>query len=115
MIFQKPFEEMTYAELSRAAITLESLYRDTNDPRYRALPLPSAPAIDAALAFVVAGWPVVDPLTRYRLAQRLGKTDLVASHDARFLQDIAVDRVVEIGAADAQPDGGREGEGLGQT
>jgi ATPase subunit of ABC transporter with duplicated ATPase domains len=39
---------------------------------------------------------------------------LVASHDTRFLADIGVDRVVEIGADDgpgAQPDG----EGLGQT
>src|SRR5258706_12662 len=53
-----------------------------NDARYRALPLASAPTIDAKLAFVVSGWGVLDPLDRYRLAQKLGKAELVKNHDA---------------------------------
>ena len=40
---------------------------------------------------------------------------LVASHDARFLEDIAVDRVVEVGAPEGGPDPQGDDEGLGQT
>jgi acetyl esterase len=61
-----------------------------NDPRYRALPLAGAsgsdpgsdPGTDATLAFVISGWGVLDPLARYKLAQRLGKAELVKNHDA---------------------------------
>jgi acetyl esterase/lipase len=35
---------------------------------YATLPLPEAPELDAALTYVVMGWPVIDPLSRYRLA-----------------------------------------------
>lgn len=37
-----------------------------HDPRYAALPQPGAP--DGRVAFVVACWPVIDPLARYRYA-----------------------------------------------
>ena len=40
-----------------------------DDARYRALPLPEAPGLDARVAFVVSGWGVVDPLARYGLAK----------------------------------------------
>jgi acetyl esterase len=53
-----------------------------HDSRYRALPLAGTPELDATLAFVVSGWGVLDPLARYQLAQRLGKTELVKNHDA---------------------------------
>jgi acetyl esterase len=40
-----------------------------DDPRYRALPLPEAPDLDAHVAFVASGWGVVDPLARFGLAK----------------------------------------------
>ena len=41
------------------------------DPRYAAIPLPSAmPAVDATLAAVAMLWPVINPLSRYRHALR---------------------------------------------
>jgi acetyl esterase/lipase len=51
------------------------------DPRYRSLPLPEAPAIDARVAFVISGWGVLDPLLRYHLAKKAGDADLVQKHD----------------------------------
>ncbi|HET7095201.1 MAG TPA: alpha/beta hydrolase, partial [Thermomicrobiales bacterium] len=55
-----------------------------HDPRYAALPLPEAPDVDAALAYVLAGWPIMDPYARYRFAQRTRRNDLIAAHDAYF-------------------------------
>lgn len=39
------------------------------DARYRATPLPSDGQIDARAAFVIACWPVIDPLGRYHYAK----------------------------------------------
>lgn len=50
------------------------------DPRYTALPLPEAPGIDARLSCLVACWPVVDPLARYRMAQQTGRESMVKGH-----------------------------------
>jgi len=50
------------------------------DPRYAALPLPEAPAVDARVGFVISGWGILDPLLRYRLARRAGNTDLLDNH-----------------------------------
>ena len=52
------------------------------DPRYRALPLADAPAVDARLAFVISGWGVLDPVLRYQLAKDAGNKELVGNHDA---------------------------------
>ena len=52
------------------------------DPRYAALPLPGHPEVDASLAYVVAGWPVSDPLYRYQVARQNGRDELVKAHDA---------------------------------
>ena len=52
------------------------------DPRYAALPLDGHPDVDASLAYVVACWPVSDPLYRYQLARAAGNESIVASHDA---------------------------------
>ncbi|MGH6770561.1 MAG: alpha/beta hydrolase [Xanthobacteraceae bacterium] len=49
------------------------------DPRYAAL---SDADGDASLGFVVACWPVLDPLARYRMAQAKEMADHVAAHDA---------------------------------
>ena len=41
------------------------------DPRYAAIPLPAgAPAVDATVKAVAMSWPVINPLSRYRHAQR---------------------------------------------
>ena len=42
-----------------------------HDPRYATIPLPpGSPAHDASVRCVVMSWPVINPLSRYRLAQR---------------------------------------------
>jgi acetyl esterase/lipase len=42
------------------------------DPRYSAIPLPAgSAAVDATVRCVVACWPVIDPLGRYRYAKKL--------------------------------------------
>src|ERR1700734_1124293 len=42
-----------------------------HDPRYAAIALPAgAPALDAAVPFIVLSWPVINPLSRYRHAKR---------------------------------------------
>ncbi len=51
------------------------------DPRYAALPLPGHPEVDASLAYVVACWPVSDPLYRYQKAKAAGNDNVVKSHD----------------------------------
>jgi acetyl esterase/lipase len=59
---------------------------------YETLPLPEAPdpstrsgqAVDGSLAYVIMGWPVIDPLARYRLAQSRDNEQLMANHIAYF-------------------------------
>jgi len=42
-----------------------------HDPRYAAIALPAgSPKLDASVPFVVLSWPVINPLGRYRHAQR---------------------------------------------
>ena len=60
------------------------------DPRYAALPLPGHPEVDASLAYVVACWPVSDPLYRYQAAKAAGNASLVASHDAYWGTEAAM-------------------------
>jgi acetyl esterase/lipase len=47
---------------------------------YNALPLPSHPKIDASLAYVIAGWPVICPLYRFRYAQEINNQDHIKAH-----------------------------------
>ena len=45
-----------------------------NDPRYASAPLPAgSPAADANVRAVAMSWPVINPLSRYRHAQKLNK------------------------------------------
>ena len=60
------------------------------DPRYTALPLDGHPDIDASLAYVVACWPVSDPLYRYQVAQKAGNASIVKSHDAYWGTEAAM-------------------------
>jgi len=50
------------------------------DPRYSALPLNGHPEIDASIDYVLACWPVIDPLYRYRFAKDAGRQPLVEAH-----------------------------------
>ncbi len=49
------------------------------DPRYLALSLAEAPALDASLAYLVLPWPILDPYGRFIFAQETGRDDIVAS------------------------------------
>ena len=48
-----------------------------HDARYKALPLPEAPDMDATAVWVIALWPVLDPYARYLYAQETGREELV--------------------------------------
>jgi acetyl esterase len=55
------------------------------DPRYASLPLESGDTdVDASLAYVMMGWPVLDPHARYLHARAQGKTDLLELHHRYF-------------------------------
>jgi acetyl esterase len=92
------------------------------DPRYAAIllepltsPAPSSPAgadespsDDASLAYVVACWPPIDPIARYRFARETGRTDLVARTESYFRTDAAMQEgnpqvLLERGEAMALP------------
>ena len=51
---------------------------------YGDTPLPEAPDVDGTLGYVVLGWPVIDPLARYRLMQDRGNDEVVGRHIAYF-------------------------------
>jgi acetyl esterase len=46
--------------------------------------LPLAGNADARLAYVIMGWPVIDPLARYKLAQSRNNEELMGRHMAYF-------------------------------
>jgi acetyl esterase/lipase len=60
------------------------------DPRYSALPLEGHPEVDASLAYVVACWPVSDPLYRYQVARQAGNETVVRAHDAYWGSEAAM-------------------------
>ena len=49
-------------------------------PAYSALPLPNHPEIHAGLAYVIAGWPVIDPLYRFRFAKEFNREEHIKAH-----------------------------------
>ncbi len=51
------------------------------DPRYSSIALPGSNAT-AELAYAVACWPVLDPLTRYRMVKQKNMEVHIKSHDA---------------------------------
>lgn len=78
------------------------------DRRYAALPLPDAAGTDARLSWVVACWPIADPLARYRMARERGIDRLVQAHDAYWLTEAAMREgnpqlVLERGEAEELP------------
>ena len=46
--------------------------------------------VSAEVAYVVALWPVSDPVFRYRYAQRVGREELVAAHRGYFRSQVAM-------------------------
>src|ERR687892_2237248 len=49
-------------------------------PKYSALPLPNHPEINASLAYVMAGWPVIDPLYRFHYAKEFNREEHIKAH-----------------------------------
>jgi len=47
---------------------------------YSALPLEMHSDIDASLAYVIAGWPVICPLYRFRFAKELNRQEFIKAH-----------------------------------
>jgi acetyl esterase/lipase len=47
---------------------------------YTTLPLPNHPEINASLAYVIAGWPVIDPLYRFRFAKEFNREEHIKAH-----------------------------------
>jgi acetyl esterase/lipase len=47
---------------------------------YAALPLPNHSEINASLAYVIAGWPVIDPLYRFHYAKEINNQEHVKAH-----------------------------------
>ena len=74
-------------------------------------PLVDAPAdstVDGTTAYVVALWPVSDPLYRFRYATRVGREGLVANHLAYFgneatMRAASVTRILDDGEAQDVP------------
>ncbi len=76
------------------------------DPRYAALPLPEAPAADAALPYLVLCWPISDPLARYRMVREKSNARLVEAHDAYWSSEAEMEEgnpqlILERGEAPA--------------
>ena len=49
-------------------------------PAYSALPLANHPEIDASLAYVIAGWPVICPLYRFHFAKEFNRQEHIQAH-----------------------------------
>ncbi|HEX2929179.1 MAG TPA: alpha/beta hydrolase [Candidatus Binatia bacterium] len=49
-------------------------------PAYSTSPLANHPEIDASLAYVIAGWPVICPLYRFRYAKEINHQDHIKAH-----------------------------------
>jgi acetyl esterase len=47
---------------------------------YSTLPLPNHPDIDASLAYVIAAWPVICPLYRFRFAKEFNREEHITAH-----------------------------------
>jgi acetyl esterase len=47
---------------------------------YSTLPLPDRSDVDASLAYVIAGWPVICPLYRFRFAKEFNREEHIKAH-----------------------------------
>jgi len=51
---------------------------------YTDIAFDEAPGLDGSLAYVIMGWPVIDPLARYKLAEGRKNEELMANHIRYF-------------------------------
>jgi acetyl esterase/lipase len=54
------------------------------DPRYNAIPLASAPTVDAAVAYIATRSPISDPYARYQQAERMKRERMIANNTTFF-------------------------------
>ena len=54
------------------------------DPRYNAIPLPSAPTVDATVAYVAMRSPISNTFARYQNAERRGNASMVKNNKVFF-------------------------------
>jgi acetyl esterase len=59
-------------------VVLSALRR--RHPAYSMLPLPDHSQVDASLAYVIAGWPVICPLYRFRFAKQFNREEHIKAH-----------------------------------
>lgn len=57
-------------------------------PKYA--PVADVANFDASVAFVVAAWPIVDPIQRYGMAKQKGRADLIRGHDLYWQTEAAM-------------------------
>ncbi len=50
------------------------------DPRYTAIPLPAAPAVDATVAYVATRSPISDPYARFQQAERMKRDGMIENN-----------------------------------
>jgi acetyl esterase/lipase len=76
--------------------------------RYATVPLEGVPEVDASLAYVMMGWPVLDPYARYLHARSQGRTATLESHHRYFgdeatMREASPQEILERGEAVALP------------
>ncbi|MBZ5560532.1 MAG: alpha/beta hydrolase [Acidobacteriia bacterium] len=62
----------------------ELLAMRPRDPGYNAIPLPSAPNVDATIAYVAMRSPISNPLARFENAERLKRDAMIKNHTTFF-------------------------------
>jgi acetyl esterase len=62
----------------------ELLGMKPRDARYNAIPLPEAPKLDAALAYVATRSPISDPYARYQQAERMKRDSMINNNKIFF-------------------------------
>jgi acetyl esterase/lipase len=77
-------------------------------PAYASLPLAGHPEIDASLKYLIAAWPVIDPLYRYNYAKEFKREELVSAHHEFWGTEAAMaegnpQKIVERGEQEALP------------
>jgi acetyl esterase/lipase len=60
------------------------------DPRYTAITAPAVAGVDAEISYLVACWPISDPLARYQMAKERGNARLVQAHNDYFGNEAAM-------------------------
>lgn len=71
--------------------TLMLIAMRPGDPRYGALPLPEAPDVDAAVAYTLMLWAVLDPHARYLYERRDGLDHAQASVDYFLTEETMIE------------------------